>query len=77
MLITDHHVIIADFKTGRPPQHNEETPMVYCRQMALYGALLAEIYPDKEISCWLIWTQDLSERQVTAKERTNIILKLG
>ena len=77
MLITDHHVIIADFKTGRPPQHNEETPTVYCRQMALYGALLAEIYPDKEISCWLIWTQDLSERQVTAKERANIILTLG
>ena len=77
MLITDSHIIIADFKTGRPPHHNEATPTAYCRQMALYGALLAEIYPDKEISCWLIWTQDLSERQVTAKQRADIILTLG
>ena len=77
MLITDSHIIIADFKTGRPPHHNEATPTAYCRQMALYGALLAEIYPDKEISCWLIWTQDFSERQVTAKQRADIILTLG
>ncbi len=76
MLITDHYVIIAEFKTGQPPHNSESIPAAYCQQMALYGALLEGIYPAKTINCWLIWTQDLSEREVTASMRRNIILKL-
>jgi ATP-dependent helicase/nuclease subunit A len=34
----------------------ENTPRLYCTQMALYRAALQKIYPGKRIDCALIWT---------------------
>jgi ATP-dependent helicase/nuclease subunit A len=31
-------------------------PEVYLRQMAVYRAALALVYPDKRIDCYLLWT---------------------
>lgn len=51
---TSDEVLIADFKTGAPqatlgPQH--------LRQLALYRAALAPLYPGKRIRCLLLWTR--------------------
>ena len=52
----DHgSVLFADFKTGIRPEG--DAPQSYQRQMALYAALLAQIYPGLEINGWLVWTE--------------------
>jgi ATP-dependent helicase/nuclease subunit A len=50
-------VLIVDYKTNRrPPQREGDVPALYLRQMAEYRALLAEIYPQRRIDCFLLWT---------------------
>jgi len=57
LAVTEDAVLIADFKTNRPPPATaEETPALYLVQMALYRAALSRIYPGKHIDCALIWT---------------------
>jgi ATP-dependent helicase/nuclease subunit A len=57
LAVTDDAVLIADFKTNRPPPEDvEKTPRLYRTQMALYRAALQKIYPGKRIDCALIWT---------------------
>jgi ATP-dependent helicase/nuclease subunit A len=57
LAITSDAVLIADFKTNRPPPASvEKTPRLYRTQMALYRAALQKIYPGKRIDCALVWT---------------------
>ncbi|MEO0548192.1 MAG: double-strand break repair helicase AddA [Pseudomonadota bacterium] len=57
LAVFDDHVVILDYKTGGwIPASNEEVPMVYQRQMALYATVLKTIYPDHRVEAWLIWT---------------------
>ena len=57
LALSDNEIMIADFKTNRPPpQSVEKTPAIYRTQMALYRAALSKIYPDRHIACALIWT---------------------
>jgi ATP-dependent helicase/nuclease subunit A len=57
LAVTDGAVLIADFKTNRPPPKTvEETPAIYIAQMALYRAALSRIYPGRRVECALIWT---------------------
>ena len=57
LAVTDDAVLIADFKTNRPPPADvEQTPRLYRTQMALYRAGLQKIYPGKRIDCALVWT---------------------
>ena len=52
-----NEVMIVDYKTNRPPAREpEETPAPYLRQMATYRAALRRIYPDKTVTCALLWT---------------------
>lgn len=52
---TRNEVLIADFKTGAPCSA-EETPAPYLLQMALYRAVLAPLWPEKNLRLMLIWT---------------------
>ena len=57
LAVTGEAVLIADFKTNRPPPASaDETPRLYRVQMALYRAALQKIYPGKRIDCALVWT---------------------
>lgn len=56
LFIGKTHVIIADFKTGRPPENVGAIPRPYWLQMALYYALLHNLHPDKTIEVWLIYS---------------------
>jgi len=57
LAVTPEAVLIADFKTNRPPPDSaENTPRLYRTQMALYRAALQKIYPGKRIDCALVWT---------------------
>jgi len=64
LAVTQTCVLIADFKTNRPaPRRIAEVPPGYLRQLALYRAVLAKLYPDKPLRAALIWTEvpDLME----------------
>ena len=50
-------VWIVDYKTNRPPpERATDIPASYRRQMNEYHLLLREIYPDKKVRCFLLWT---------------------
>jgi len=59
LVVLPERVLLADFKTNRrPPPTVEATPVAYLRQMASYRAVLRSIFPDRPVSCALIWTRE-------------------
>ncbi|MFO1124707.1 MAG: double-strand break repair helicase AddA [Methylocystis sp.] len=62
---THTEVFIAEFKTGRP---REKIDGAHLRQLALYRAAVAPLFPGKRLRCFLIFTQNASvlEAQETA-----------
>jgi len=50
-------VWIVDYKTNRPPPLRvEDVPVTYRQQLHEYRLLLGDIYPDKNVRCFLLWT---------------------
>ena len=56
LAILPGEVIVADFKTGRP-RGAGQTPAGIVTQLALYRALLAQVYPGKTVRALVVWTQ--------------------
>ena len=57
MTVERERVVIADFKTDRrPPETLDDISESYLTQLAIYRAILAPLYPGKEIDCVLIYT---------------------
>ncbi len=61
-------VLIADFKTSRPPVGDHLTPQSYITQVALYAALLAELYPDHRVRPFIVWTAGPLMREIGPAE---------
>ncbi len=58
LVVTPSEVLIVDFKTNHaPPTQAAEAPAAYLRQLALYRAVLAKLYPGKRIRAALLWTE--------------------
>jgi ATP-dependent helicase/nuclease subunit A len=58
LAVTPAAVLIADYKTDRPaPRQREEVPPAYIAQLALYRAVLRQLYPDREVRAALVWTE--------------------
>ncbi len=57
LVVEPGRVLVADFKTNRPaPATIEAADPAYVRQMALYWALLGEVFPGRRVEAALIWT---------------------
>lgn len=57
LVVRDDEVMIVDYKTNRPPPRDvEDTPRAYRRQMSIYRAALAQMYPGKKVRCFILWT---------------------
>ncbi len=57
LVVETDRVLIIDFKTNRPaPKRIEDAEPAYIRQMALYAAVLAEVFPTRRIEAALVWT---------------------
>jgi len=57
LAIGEKEILIVDYKTNRPPpEQAAEVTLAYRRQLALYRALLREIYPDRTVRAFLLWT---------------------
>jgi len=72
LAIMKDSVLIGDFKTDRlPPQRIDDASPAYVRQLALYRAVLAKLYPDRPVRCALIWTEapDIMEVSDDALDR--------
>ncbi|MDP1604841.1 MAG: 3'-5' exonuclease, partial [Legionella sp.] len=67
LVVTEDFVLIGDFKTNRPPPSSlQEVPQAYVRQLALYRAVLAQLYRDRPVRAALIWTEVLDLMELSA-----------
>jgi ATP-dependent helicase/nuclease subunit A len=58
LVLTPHEILIVDYKTNlAPPSGRTTTPAAYVRQLALYRAVLAKLYPEKPVRAALLWTE--------------------
>ncbi len=59
LALHEHEIVLADYKTNRfVPEGPDQVSEAYLLQMALYRALLRQIYPGRQVRCLLIWTRD-------------------
>jgi len=57
LVVLPDRVLVADFKTNRPsPDRIEDADPAYLRQMAIYAAVLADVFPKHTIEAALVWT---------------------
>jgi ATP-dependent helicase/nuclease subunit A len=57
LVVLPDQVLAVDFKTNRPaPDRIEHADPAYLRQMALYSAVLADIFPGRRIAAAIVWT---------------------
>ncbi|MBX3482771.1 double-strand break repair helicase AddA [Phenylobacterium sp.] len=57
LVVLPGRVLVVDFKTNRPsPDTIEAADPAYLRQMALYAAVLAEVFPGRRIEAAIVWT---------------------
>jgi ATP-dependent helicase/nuclease subunit A len=69
LAMLDREVLIADFKTtALPPEPDAPAPASYVGQLALYRALVSEIYPDRVVRAFLIWTAGPVIRELADEE---------
>jgi ATP-dependent helicase/nuclease subunit A len=58
LVVTPAEILIVDYKTNHaPPASAAEAPPGYVRQLALYRAVLAKLYPQRPIGAALLWTE--------------------
>ncbi len=68
LAVTASEVLIADYKTNRPaPTRIADAPKTYIRQLALYRAVLAKLYPQRQIRTALVWTEVPDLMEVSAE----------
>lgn len=59
LVIKSDEVLIVDYKTNRySPKSKENIPVAYIEQLNAYKDLLKNIFPDKKIRSFLLWTTD-------------------
>ena len=57
LVVCDDKVMIVDYKTNRPAAEKlEDVPNAYIKQMRSYKQLVQNIYPDKKIEVFILWT---------------------
>ena len=57
LVVCDDTVMIVDYKTNRPAAKRlEDVPQAYIKQMRSYKQLVEEIYPDKKVEAFILWT---------------------
>ena len=57
LIIEENKVQIIDFKTNSTvPENVNQIPTGILKQMSAYKQAVMQIFPDKEISCFILWT---------------------
>jgi ATP-dependent helicase/nuclease subunit A len=67
LVVTPAEILIVDYKTNHaPPATPEEAPQGYVRQLALYRAVLAKLYPQRTVRAALLWTETPDLMEISA-----------
>jgi ATP-dependent helicase/nuclease subunit A len=67
LVVTPREVLIVDYKTNHgPPTLPAEAPSAYVRQLALYRAVLAKLYPGLPVRAALLWTETPELMEISA-----------
>ncbi|MBR1210459.1 double-strand break repair helicase AddA [Bradyrhizobium sp. JYMT SZCCT0180] len=67
LVVTEREVLIVDYKTNHaPPKLPAEAPRAYVRQLALYRAVLAKLYPQLPVRAALLWTETPDLMEISA-----------
>ena len=57
LAVTKEKVMIVDYKTNRPAAETiEDVPEAYIKQLRIYKLLIKDIYKDREIETYILWT---------------------
>jgi ATP-dependent helicase/nuclease subunit A len=57
LVVLPDRVLVADFKTNRPsPDAIGEADPAYLRQVAIYAAVLRDVFPGRTVEAALVWT---------------------
>jgi len=78
LVVLADRVLVADFKTNRPsPARIEAADPAYLRQMAIYAAVLSEVFPGRRIEAALIWTDGPKLMPIPENLLTQSLADLG
>jgi len=67
LVVRPDEILIVDFKTNQAaPKSAAQAPAAYVRQLALYRAVLARLYPQKPVRAVLLWTEALEYMEISA-----------
>jgi ATP-dependent helicase/nuclease subunit A len=67
LVVTPGEILIVDYKTNHaPPRSVAQAPPAYVRQLALYRAVLAKLYPKLPIRALLLWTETPEIMEISA-----------
>ena len=67
LVVLEDEVWIVDFKTNRPAARTaDEVQSAYIKQLRAYKALLEQIYPQKKIKTFLLWTDTAQIMQIAS-----------
>ena len=78
LLVQPGRVLVVDFKTNRPaPDRIEDADPAYLAQMAVYAAVLAEIFPGRSIEAALVWTDGPKLMPVSENIVAETLARLG
>ncbi|WP_038035804.1 double-strand break repair helicase AddA [Thermopetrobacter sp. TC1] len=59
LVVTEREVIVADYKTMRPPPKSiDKVPEDHIRQLALYALAMRSLWPDRPVRALLIYTAE-------------------
>lgn len=57
LAVVGDRVLVVDYKTNRPPPREAENVAgAYLTQLAAYRLAIQKIYPNKQVSCSILWT---------------------
>jgi ATP-dependent helicase/nuclease subunit A len=71
LVVTPDEVLIADYKSNRPPPTSLDDALQkygsYVKQLALYRDVLQRLYPDRPVRAALLWTETPELMELPAK----------
>ena len=69
LAVAPAEILIVDYKTNHtPPATAAGAPAAYVRQLALYRAVLAKLYPQRPIRAALLWTETPDLMEISAAD---------
>jgi ATP-dependent helicase/nuclease subunit A len=78
LVVLPDRLLVVDFKTNRPaPARPEDADPVYVRQLALYAAVLADLFPGRRIEAALVWTDGPALMPMPEKLMDRAVAELG